>query len=52
MGNVSIDSVRRAFKLYLNLIEKSKISKRQGKFEDFEDAEISFITGILKKRQK
>ena len=49
MGNVSIDSVRRAFKLYLNLIEKSKISKKEDResFEDFEDAEISFITGIF-----
>ncbi|MDQ2085042.1 DUF6063 family protein [Herbivorax sp. ANBcel31] len=49
MENLSPESVRKAFRLYLDLIEKSKITKKENSesFEDFEDAEISFITGIF-----
>ncbi|TYQ18425.1 UNVERIFIED_CONTAM: hypothetical protein Cloal_0858 [Acetivibrio alkalicellulosi] len=49
MDNLSPESVRRAFKLYLSLIEKSKITKKDNSdsFLDYEDPEISFITSIF-----
>ncbi len=49
MENLSPDSVRKAFSLYMNLIEKSKITKKDDPegFLAFEDPEISFITRIF-----
>ncbi|MFZ5987938.1 MAG: DUF6063 family protein [Bacillota bacterium] len=49
MENLSPDSVRKAFSLYMNLLEKSKITKKDNPdlFLFFEDPEISFITRIF-----
>lgn len=49
MENLSPDSVRKAFKLYMSLIEKSKITKKDDPegFLSYEDPEISFITRIF-----
>ncbi|KNY26536.1 DUF6063 family protein [Pseudobacteroides cellulosolvens] len=49
MESLSPDSVRKAFSLYMNLIEKSKITKKDDPegFLAFEDPEISFITRIF-----
>lgn len=49
MENLSPDSVRKAFKLYMSLIEKSKITKKDDPegFLSYDDPEISFITRIF-----
>ncbi|OPZ91601.1 MAG: hypothetical protein BWY74_01920 [Firmicutes bacterium ADurb.Bin419] len=49
MENLSPDSVRKAFILYMSLIEKSKITKKDNPevFADFDDPEISYITRIF-----
>lgn len=49
MENLSPDSVRKAFALYMNLIEKSKVTKKDNPedFEGFDDPEISYIIRIF-----
>ncbi|WP_235832540.1 DUF6063 family protein [Acetivibrio mesophilus] len=49
MENLSPDSVRKAFSLFMNLIEKSKISKKDDPelFMSYEDSEISYIMRIF-----
>ncbi len=49
MENLSPDSVRKAFILYMSLIEKSKITKKDNPeiFANFDDPEISYITRIF-----
>ena len=49
MENLSPDSVRKAFALYMNLIEKSKFTKKDNPedFAGFDDPEISYIIRIF-----
>ncbi|WP_010244156.1 DUF6063 family protein [Acetivibrio cellulolyticus] len=49
MENLSPDLVRKAFALYMNLIEKSKVAKKDNpeEFADFDDPEISYIMRIF-----
>lgn len=49
MENLSPDTVRKAFVLYMSLIEKSKITKKDNPeiFADFDDPEVSYITRIF-----
>ncbi len=49
MENLSPDSVRKAFSLYMSLIEKSRITKKDNPelFMSYEDPEISFVTRIF-----
>lgn len=49
MENLSPDSVRKAFSLFMSLIEKSKITKKDNPelFMSYEDQEISYIMRIF-----